>query len=210
MLIKSFSLGAYETNCYIVTDETTLRCAVIDPGAEANTILDYLEENKLKCACVLLTHGHFDHTGAVEDLCAETGAPLYMHRADDGISIAGPFYRFTAPEGTNFFHEGDVIAMDRISFAVLETPGHTPGSVTLLAMETGSEERALFTGDTLFRDSCGRTDFPKSDSAAMLRSLRRLAELPGDYEVYPGHMEATTLSRERRANPFMLYAMQRS
>ena len=209
MLIKSFSLGAYETNCYIVTDETTLRCAVIDPGADASTILDYLEENKLKCAYVLLTHGHFDHTGAVEDLCAETGAPLYMHKADDGISIMGPFYRFDAPKGTNFYHEGDVISMDRVSFAVLETPGHTPGSVTLLAMETGSEERALFTGDTLFRDSCGRTDFPKSDNEAMLRSLRRLAELPGDYEVYPGHMEATTLSRERRANPFVQYALQR-
>ena len=207
MLIKCFSVGSFETNCYVVTDEQSLRCAVIDPGADAATILDYLEENRLTCAYVLLTHGHFDHTGAVEAVRAETGAPLYLHKADDGISIGGPFYRFTAPKDANFFREGDVIALDRISFAVLETPGHTPGSVTLLAMETGSEERALFTGDTLFRDSCGRTDFPGGDQAAMFRSLRRLAELPGDYEVYPGHMESTTLSRERRVNPYVLYAL---
>lgn len=207
MLIKCFSVGSFETNCYVVTDEQSLRCAVIDPGADAATILDYLEENRLTCAYVLLTHGHFDHTGAVEAVRAETGAPLYLHKADDGISIGGPFYRFTAPKDAHFFREGDVIALDRISFAVLETPGHTPGSVTLLAMETGSEERALFTGDTLFRDSCGRTDFPGGDQAAMFRSLRRLAELPGDYEVYPGHMDSTTLSRERRVNPYVLYAL---
>ena len=208
MLIKMFTLGSYETKCYIVTDESTLRCAVIDPGADAATILDYLEEHRLKCAYVLLTHGHFDHTGAVEEVCGETGAPLYMHKADDGVSIGGPFYRFDAPEGAHFYREGDVLSMDRISFAVLETPGHTPGSVTLLAMETGSEERALFTGDTLFRDSCGRTDFPGGDQLTMLRSLRRLSELPGDYEVYPGHMDATTLDRERRVNMFVRYAMK--
>ena len=207
MLIKCFSVGSFETNCYVVTDEQSLRCAVIDPGADAATILDYLEENRLTCAYVLLTHGHFDHTGAVDAVRAETLAPLYLHKADDGISIGGPFYRFTAPKDANFFREGDVIALDRISFAVLETPGHTPGSVTLLAMETGSEERALFTGDTLFRDSCGRTDFPGGDQAAMFRSLRRLAELPGDYEVYPGHMESTSLNRERRVNPYVLYAL---
>ena len=207
MLIKCFSVGSFETNCYVVTDEQSLRCAVIDPGADAATILDYLEENRLTCAYVLLTHGHFDHTGAVEAVRAETGAPLYLHKADDGISIGGPFYRFTAPKDAHFFREGDVIALDRISFAVLETPGHTPGSVSLLAMETGSEERALFTGDTLFRDSCGRTDFPGGDQTAMFRSLRRLAELPGDYEVYPGHMDSTTLSRERRVNPYVLYAL---
>ncbi len=206
MLIKCFPLGSYETNCYIITDESTLRCAVIDPGADAATILDYLEEHRLKCVYVLLTHGHFDHTGAVEEVVAETGAELYMHRADDGVSIGGPYYRYDAPEYAKFYREGDVLSLDRISFAVLETPGHTPGSVTLLAMETGSEERALFTGDTLFRDSCGRTDFPGSDQYAMLRSLRRLAELPGDYEVYPGHMDATTLDRERRVNMFVQYA----
>ena len=208
MLIKCFTVGSFETNCYIVTDEQSLRCAVIDPGADATTILNYLEENRLRCAFVLLTHGHFDHTGAVEALRAETGAPLYMHKADDGVSIGGAFYRFDAPKDAHFFREGDVIAMDRIRFAVLETPGHTPGSVTLLAMETGSEERALFTGDTLFRDSCGRTDFPGSSTEDMLRSLKRLAQLPGDCEVYPGHGFATTLARERSVNYFVGAALR--
>ncbi|MBQ9413306.1 MAG: MBL fold metallo-hydrolase [Oscillospiraceae bacterium] len=200
MLIKCFALGSYETNCYIVTDEASLECAVIDPGAEAGVILDYLESNRLQCKAVLLTHGHFDHTGAVADVRAETGAALWMHRADDGVTIGGDYYRYDAPADAHFYAEGDVVAVGALRFAVLETPGHTPGSVTLLCYDSPEGEKALFTGDTLFRDSCGRTDFPGSDGHAMLRSLRRLAELPGDYEVYPGHMDATTLDRERRVN----------
>ena len=207
MLIKCITVGALETNCYIVADEKTLDCAVIDPGADASAILDYLEETKLKSRFVLLTHGHFDHTGAVTDILAETDAKLCMHKADVGISVAGDYYRFVPPEGTQFFAEGDTVCVGDISFTVIETPGHTPGSVTLLCAEAGSEEKVLFTGDTLFRDSCGRTDFPGSSAEDILRSLKRLAELPGNYEVYPGHMDSTTLSRERRVNPYVLYAL---
>ncbi len=209
MLIKCFTVGSYETNCYIVTDENTLECAVIDPGADSAALLDYLEDNRLQCRFILLTHGHFDHTGAVEALREETGAPLGMHRADDGVTIGGDYYRFRAPEGTRFLSEGDVIAVGRLSFTVMETPGHTPGGLTFLCQEPGSPERALFTGDTLFRDSCGRTDFPGSSTDDMLRSLRRLADLPGDYEVYPGHMDSTTMDRERRVNYFIAAAMRR-
>ena len=97
MLIKCFTVGSYETNCYIVTDENTLECAVIDPGADAAALLDYLEDNHLKCRFLLLTHGHFDHTGAVEELREETGAPLGMHRADDGVTIGGEYYRYRGP-----------------------------------------------------------------------------------------------------------------
>ncbi|MBR1496979.1 MAG: MBL fold metallo-hydrolase [Oscillospiraceae bacterium] len=208
MLIKCFTVGSYETNCYIVTDENTLKCAVIDPGAEAGLLLDYLEDNRLNCQCVLLTHGHFDHTGAVEELREETGAALYMHRADDGVTIGGDYYRYRAPEGTLFYKEGDVIRLDSLSFTVLETPGHTPGSVTLLCTQEGSGERALFTGDTMFRGSCGRTDFPGGSIEQMYASLRRLAALKGDYEVYPGHMDATSLDRERRTNMFVLDAQR--
>ncbi len=206
MLIKCFTVGAYETNCYIVSDPDTLDCAVIDPGADALTILDYLEEQKLHCRFVLLTHGHFDHTGAVADVLVETGATLCMQQKDDGVTIDGDYYRFTAPPETTFFKEGDVVSVGALCFTVLETPGHTPGSVTLLC--TNGDEKALFTGDTLFRDSCGRTDFPGSSSDDMLCSLRRLAELPGDYEVYPGHMGSSTLERERRCNHFVVYALR--
>ena len=208
MLLKSFALGAYETNCYIVTDESSLDCAVIDPGADATTILNYLEETRLHCRFLLLTHGHFDHTGAVEALLAETDATLFVHKADVGVSVGGDFYRFQPPQGTRYYAEGDVVSLGSVSFTVLETPGHTPGSVTLLCSEAGSEDKVLFTGDTLFRDSCGRTDFPGSSPEDMLRSLKRLAQLPGNYEVYPGHGLFSNLDRERSVNYFVNAALR--
>ena len=208
MLIKCLTVGPLETNCYVAADESTLECAVIDPGSDASTILDYLEETKLNCRFVLLTHGHFDHTGAVTDILAETEAKLCMHKADVGVTVGGDYYRFVPPEGTTFFAEGDSVCVGALSFTVMETPGHTPGSVTLLCQEAGQDDRVLFTGDTLFRDSCGRTDFPGSSTEAMLSSLKRLAELPGDYEVLPGHGFSSTLSRERSANYFMKAALR--
>ena len=208
MLIKAITVGAYETNCYIVADEKTLECAVIDPGSDASTILNYLEETQLRCRFVLLTHGHFDHTGAVSDVLAETDALLCMHKADVGVSVGGDFYRFVPPEGTHYYKDGDIVCIGALTFTVIETPGHTPGSVTLLCSEAGSEEKALFTGDTLFRDSCGRTDFPGSSTEDILRSLKRLAELPGDYEVYPGHGFSSTLERERSVNYFVRAALR--
>ena len=208
MLIKTITVGAYETNCYIVADEQTLECAVIDPGADASTILDYLEETHLRCRFVLLTHGHFDHTGAVSDVLAETDAMLMMHKADVGVSVGGDFYRFVPPQDTKFFTDGDIVCVGGLSFTVIETPGHTPGSVCLLCSEASSGESALFSGDTLFRDSCGRTDFPGSSTDDMLRSLKRLAQLPGDCEIYPGHGFSTTLDRERSVNYFIGAALR--
>ena len=208
MLIKTITVGSYETNCYVVADEKTLECAVIDPGADASTILDYLEETHLCCRFVLLTHGHFDHTGAVGDVLAETDAQLMMHKSDVGVSVGGDFYRFVPPEGTKFYADGDVVCIGALSFTVIETPGHTPGSVTLQCRDSGSDETVYFTGDTLFRDSCGRTDFPGSSTEAILRSLKRLADLPGDGEVYPGHGFSSTLARERSVNYFMTAAMR--
>ena len=208
MLIKSFALGAYETNCYIVADETTLECAVIDPGADATTILNYLEETKLRCRFVLLTHGHFDHTGAVEDVLADTEAELFVHKADVGVTVGGDYYRFNPPQNTKYYADGDVVCVGGLSFTVLETPGHTPGSVTLICSEAGSGDSVLFTGDTLFRDSCGRTDFPGSSPEDIMVSLSRIAVLPGDYEVYPGHGFFTELGRERNLNYFMRMAVR--
>ena len=209
MLIKTLALGPLETNCYIVTDESTLSCAVIDPGGDASLLLDYLESNLLTVRFVLLTHAHFDHTGAVSQLLEETGATLCMHKGDDGTPIgSNEFDVYHAPEGTQFYKEGDVVSVDALSFSVLETPGHTPGSVCLLCTEAGSEDRALFSGDTLFRDSCGRTDFMLGSTEDILRSLKRLAELPGNCEVYPGHGFSTTLDRERSVNYFMNAALR--
>ena len=167
MLIKCLPVGHLMTNCYIVTDETTLECAVIDPGDESNTILYYLEDNHLTCRAILLTHGHYDHTGAVYAVHEETGAPVYMNALDAGTAVAFDSYTFTPPEGTIFYKEGDEVKVSNLTFRVMETPGHTPGGVTLICGD------ALFTGDTLFAGSCGRTDFAGGSSARRLRGLPR-------------------------------------
>jgi glyoxylase-like metal-dependent hydrolase (beta-lactamase superfamily II) len=197
MLIKSFSLGIQGTNCYVVTDEASLECAVIDPGAESNTIMAYLEDNRLSCRYIFLTHGHFDHTGAVDELCAQTGAVVHMSEKDVRDSFAQIGFKYSPPEGTRFVKEGGAFDLGGLRFEILETPGHSQGSICIKCGE------ALFTGDTLFRDSIGRTDFPGSNQEDMLRSLKKLYELHGDYEVYPGHMEQSSLERERRFNYFM-------
>lgn len=206
MKIEVHQVGDLMTNCYIVWDENTKHAAVIDPGDDGAFLADCLKKKGLTLQYILLTHGHFDHTGAVDDLMAETGAPLYMCKKDDGVTIGGSYYQYNAPKGTRFYAEGDSVCVGSLTFTVLETPGHTPGSVTLLCTQEG-EESLLFTGDTLFRDSCGRTDFPNGSTEQMMASLKRIASLPGDYEVYPGHMSATTLDRERRFNYFVLSAI---
>ena len=198
MLIKCLTVGQIETNCYIVTDEDTLQCVVIDPGDESNTVLDYLEDNHLQAKYIFLTHGHFDHTMAVNTVQEETGATVCMHEKDSG----GGHYRFEPPAGSIWYREGDEFQVGSLTFRVMETPGHTPGGVCLMCQD------AIFSGDTLFRDSCGRTDLPGGDTPTQLRSLKRLYDLPGDYEVYPGHMEATTLQRERIFNYYMKYALE--
>lgn len=199
MLIKCLPVGQLEANCYIVTDEGTLECAVIDPGDESNTILDYIEDNKLKPVVIMLTHGHYDHTGAAETVSEETGAPIWINKADVQTERLSD-YKYFAPEGTKFYSDGNIIEVGSLKFRVMETPGHSPGSVTLRC------EDALFTGDTLFRGSYGRTDFDGGDINALMASLRRLADIPGDLEVYPGHMDPTMLSKERATNYYMRYA----
>ena len=202
MLIKTLVVGQIETNCYVVTDEATLDCVVIDPGDESNTIMNYLEENKLKCRAVFLTHAHFDHVSAANAVLEETGAPLYICEKELPVVKSGASGRFRLPEDVRYYKDGDEIEISGLKFKVLETPGHTPGGVSLVCGD------ALFSGDTLFRGSCGRTDLPGGDMRVQLRSLKRLGELEGDYEVYPGHAESSRLSTEREHNPYMRHAIE--
>lgn len=183
MLIKTLVVGHLDTNCYVVTDENTLECAVIDPGAESNTILDYLEDNHLKCVAVMLTHAHFDHTGALAAVLEETGARCYVSARKVGTSVSGYDAGFKAPGGGVPLRRGGRGARGLAHLPRDGDPGAHAGGVTLICGD------ALFTGDTLFRLSCGRTDLPGGDMKEELRSLKRLGELPGDYEVYPGHAE---------------------
>ena len=192
--MKHLALGAYQTNCYLVWDENSSTCVVIDPGYEAKTVL--LEAKKLdkEISAVLLTHGHFDHVGAVKDLAAETDCKVYLCAEDLTMPpqmTAGPLYY------TDTYAEGDFVEEAGLSFKVIHTPGHTPGSVCLLC------ENALFSGDTMFWGSCGRTDLPGGNWATIQKSLKRLAALSGDYDVYPGHGDFTKLSFERNFNPYL-------
>ena len=199
MLIKTLPVGPIGTNCYIVTDADTCKCAIIDPGDESNTILDYIESNNLSPEAIFLTHGHFDHHMALNAVMDATNAPAYISKDEVNGDGCRNQYKLDDNGRLSWYAEGDVIKVGGLEFTVMETPGHSPGSVTLICGE------ALFTGDTLFRDSCGRTDLGGSMETLLL-SLRRISLLDGNYEVYPGHAEATTLNRERSFNYYIQYA----
>lgn len=201
MNIKTLPVGQLETNCYVVVNEQRLECVVIDPGDESNTILDYIEDNKLKCCAIMLTHGHYDHVGAVMEIMEQTGCEMYINPRDEGYEPGMSGMKFKMPEGGKYYDDGDVVKAAGLEFKVLATPGHTPGGVCLIC------GNALFTGDTLFRGSCGRTDLPGGNMRMEMASLKRLCSLPGDYEVYPGHMDSSTLERERRFNHYCREAM---
>ena len=192
MLIKTLPVGMIEANCYVVTNEDTLACVVIDPGDESNTILDYLESNHLRCEAILLTHGHYDHVGAVLQVMEETGAPVYICPRDDARFTGERHYSFPMPEDGRYFDEGDVLNFAGMDFRILATPGHSPGSVCIICGD------AIFTGDTLFAHGYGRTDFPGGDMSKLIESLRKLLEMDGDITVYSCHGEAATIAQIRR------------
>ena len=201
MNIKTIPVGQLETNCYVVVNEETLACVVIDPGDESNAIMDYIESNRLRCEAIMLTHGHFDHVGAVNEILEQTGCALYINPRDEGYEVGKSGMKFKMPEGGKYYDDGDIIVEAGLEFKVLATPGHTPGSVCLIC------GGALFTGDTLFRGSCGRADLPGGSMREEMRSLKKICELEGDYEVYPGHMDRSSLERERRFNHYCREAM---
>ena len=201
MSVKMLQVGPLGTNCYILEDEKTRQTAVIDPGGNASSILKALGNAEVRY--VLLTHGHYDHTGGVAELAkALPQAEVYLHEADFRGVDPSLFPLSTQMDGVRFYGEGDRLALGDLTLQVLHTPGHSEGSVTLRCGEL------LFCGDTLFAGSCGRTDFPGGSVPKMIASLRRLGELEGDFQVLPGHMEPSTLEAERRHNPYLRQAMR--
>ena len=209
MQIRSLAVGMLSTNCYLVSDEATGDCAVIDPGAYANRILDAVKQNNLTVRMVLLTHGHYDHILASSAIVEATGAPLAIHREDEWLLSAeearmfGRAERYRPPKPDRYLTDGARIEAGSLCFQVLHTPGHTAGSCVLLC------ENAMFSGDTLFQESCGRTDLETGSMEDMLRSLKRLSLLEGDYSVFPGHESFTTLQYEREHNLYMREAQRR-
>ncbi len=192
--IHCMPLGDYMTNCYILRQADSSKCCVIDPGYHAEVILGYLEQNGLTAEVILLTHGHFDHVGAVKDLAAELDCDVYI--SDRELSLP-PMITNGKLYYTHTYDAGSELKLAGLTIRVIPTPGHTPGSVCLLT------EDALFSGDTLFAGSCGRTDLPGGSQPDIAASLKKLAALPGNYRVFPGHGSDTTLDAERKVNPYL-------
>lgn len=204
MKIISMQVGPIMTNCYILIDEESKKTAVIDPGEDADRILAALREEDSQVEYILLTHGHYDHTTAVPELhAALPQARIYIHQADANGAGSKLFPLASQVEDLLLYDEGDTLALGGLTIQVLHTPGHSPGSVTLQV------EDVLFSGDTLFAGSCGRTDLAGGSYDQMMASLKRLGELKGEFRVLPGHNIPSTLDREREYNSFVREAMGR-
>ncbi|MBP3478583.1 MAG: MBL fold metallo-hydrolase [Oscillospiraceae bacterium] len=200
--IHTLILGDYQTNCYLVWDDAGTSCAVIDPGYNAQAVLQKADQLGLTIDAVLLTHGHFDHVGGVEEIVKATGCKLWMSQSD-WSQVKNPVTAYLYPIANCDFTEvcfcedGESIHAGGLDFTVMATPGHTYGSVCFLC------GNALFSGDTLFAGSCGRTDLPGGSWATITESLHRLAAIDQDYTVYPGHGESTNLASEKRYNSYL-------
>ena len=199
-------LSICDTNSYLVASEKN-NAVLIDAPADADYILEQAQLFGLTIKKIFLTHGHFDHVGAVADLVDKTGCEVYISEKDrpklgdeNGMLVnhfmVRGYRKYTGDVIT--FTEDDILTLDELEFDVVETPGHTSGSVCFICGDT------MFSGDTLFARSCGRTDMPDGDWEAMKASLKKISELGGDLKVYPGHMQSTTLETERRLNQYMI------
>jgi len=208
MKIDRLILGAYETNCYILrSGETAKDCLIVDAGLEAGQLINFLKEHKLNPVAVVLTHGHIDHIAGVAALRAEfTDIKVYIHEIDAKMlteaehnlsTLTG--LQFSADPADLFIEDGDVIEQAGVKLQVLHTPGHTPGGICLYSKDEG----IVFTDDTLFADSIGRTDFPNGSMSQLLNSIKeKLLTLPDETKVYPGHGPITTIAREKAHNQF--------
>jgi len=204
VILERLVVGPFASNCYIVGSEITHEGMIIDPGDEANQILNKVKDLQLDIKMMVLTHGHIDHIGAVKEINEAIGAEICVH-ADDAQSLKG--WRMGSILGSSYpappppdrlLKGGDSIDIGDLHFLVIHTPGHTPGGICLLG------EGVVFTGDTLFNSSVGRTDLDGGSGYQLINSLHtKIMVLPDDTIVYPGHGPGTTIGAERIGNPFL-------
>lgn len=204
MTLSVYPAGVFQANCYIIGDEKSGLGVIIDPGGDAEGILRQCESMKLDIKFIILTHGHGDHVGAVHDIKAATDAKILMNKSDEYLVMGGNKALMPILSGTKQFevdeyiNEGDILEAGKLKISVIKTPGHTPGGVTLKIDDT------LFTGDTLFKGSIGRTDFEFGSYEEIIDSINnKLMVYNDNTKVYPGHGPSTTIGYERKFNPFI-------
>jgi glyoxylase-like metal-dependent hydrolase (beta-lactamase superfamily II) len=208
MILEMLTVGSFMSNCYIVGSEQTMEGMVIDPGAEADTILAAIRQLKLSIVLLVATHSHIDHIAALPQVKEATGAQFAIHEAEAKSRMLSEFGRAWSqmfglsfeppPKPDRLLRDGDVIEFGDVRFTVLHTPGHSPGGISLLG------HGMVFCGDTLFNYSIGRTDFPGCSYDELMNSIfTKLMVLPDDTTVLPGHGPETTIGFERKWNPFL-------
>ncbi len=209
MITKMFMVGKLLTNCYVAACPKTLQAIIIDPGfdsrREAEEIFNFIKENSLTPRFIVNTHGHPDHICGNGIVKEKFGIPILIHE-NDAQMLEEPGRKFAAKFGFNvitlpadaLLHDGNTIKVGETTLKVMHTPGHSPGSICLIG------DKEVFTGDTLFAGSIGRVDLPQSSESDMKHSLKKLANLPGYFTVYPGHGPTTTIEEEKQTNPFLL------
>lgn len=204
MIFQRIIVGALEVNCYVLADKASKEGMVVDPGDNADEILDFIKENKIIVKYVVNTHCHFDHSGGNKKLIEETGAQFMIHELElpvlEKMESSATVWGFTvepSPKPDILLKDGDVITIGSIDIDVLHTPGHSPGGICL------KFDNMVLTGDTLFAGGIGRTDFPGGSHEQLIKSIKEsLFTLPPYFQVYPGHGPGSTIENEKRYNPF--------
>lgn len=208
MFLERIPAGIYAVNCYVLGDKATNKAVVIDPGGDVDRIIKMLEDNDLKLEYIMLTHAHVDHIGGVEELINRTGIPVYMHkddlymlmdgRANQSIALGGPVVEAETDKPIKFVEDGDVLELGELKLSIIHTPGHTEGGICIQVGDF------IFTGDTLFANSIGRSDLEGGNEEKLMDSLKnKLLVLDEDLKVLPGHGPATTIRIEKNTNPFI-------